>query len=155
MKNLFIFAVSLMGINSTASASQVSNSNEGIAHNTKVKTTVLLANGTEKEFVSYVEASQKKNVNSIAWSDFIEVLASYNQNPKEFLKLDDSKKTNFNVISLLVQKDLVKSNTAEAKQWNNSLRLTIGVINYLWNSNTTTDVSPTNIENVADHVESL
>lgn len=154
MKNLFIFVVSLIGITNTTSASQVLNSNKDKATQSNAQTAVLLANGTEKEFVSYVEASQKKNVNSQAWSDFVEVLESYNQNPKDFLKLNDSKKTNFNVISLLVQRDLIKSNKAEAKQWNSSLKLTTSVLNYLWSANET-QVNPSNIETVEDQVVSL
>ncbi len=147
MKNLFIFAVCLMGINATANADQPTTS----IKSSNAQSANLLANGAEKEFVSYVETKQKNIASSSEWSDFVMVVTSYNQNPKEFLKLDDSKKTNFNVIALLVQSQLAKTKGDEAKKWAGDLKMTTGVINYLWNSGLNNiEVDADKQENVID-----
>ena len=102
----------------------------------------LLTNGQEQSFKLFVELNEKEFVKKQEWHDFLEVISLYNQNTEKFCKLSIEKRVIFANTIFKLQNQLLKYNTIEAKEWNKKLSFTKSTFNFVWNFNSTPNVTP-------------
>lgn len=102
----------------------------------------LLTNGQEQSFKLFVELNEKEFVKKQEWRDFLEVISLYNQNTEKFCKLSIEKRVIFASTIIKLQNQLIKYNTTEAKEWNKKLGFTKSTFNFVWNFNSTPNVTP-------------
>ncbi|GAB3940575.1 hypothetical protein GCM10028805_02580 [Spirosoma harenae] len=136
MKTRVIFASLILGLGlaiSQADAATTTNTDDSPAANKPAS--VLLVNGSQKQFASYVEQNVAKLANTTNWQNFMSVVSLYNQNPAAVLNMSAADQAKFNESVAQVTNKLAKHKDANANNWVNQAKYTARMINFLWDAN--------------------
>jgi hypothetical protein len=98
------------------------------------KSEILLAKGAEVNFANFMNENAKNFVKKEDWKIFTEIVTLYNASPSKFLKTSAENKAKFNLSVSKVEAKLSKIRGEEAQTWLKSVKVTAGVINFLWNN---------------------
>lgn len=135
MKSRVIFASLVLGLGlmtSQADAATTTNTDDSPA--ASKSTSVMLVNGSEKQFASYVERYVKGSGRSTNWQNFMSVVTLFNQNPTAVLTFSPADRAQFNEAAAQVNTQLAKRKNAEANRWVDQAGHTARMINFLWDT---------------------
>lgn len=118
---------------SQADAATTTNTDDSPTANKSAN--VLLVNGSEKQFASYVEQRIAKFARNTNWQNFMSVVSSFNKNPYGVLNLSPADRIKFNQAAARVNSELAKQKNADATRWMIQANHTARMINYLWDVN--------------------
>jgi hypothetical protein len=108
----------------------------------------VLANGSEKEFVSYVREELNQFAQTGSWNAIEEVVTIYNRKPFSLQNISAKQRQAFQEAVVKLNFLLDSRNTAEAQQWKRNLNKTASSIRFIWNVDlnsltpVTTDIPP-------------
>lgn len=136
MKTRVIFASLVLGlglaITQADAATTIINDDSPAA---KKPASAMLVNGSEKQFVAYIERNANRFAHNTNWQNFMSVVSLYNQNPAALLTISPADREKFNEATAQLNTQLGRQKSAEASRWVNQADLTARMINFIWNAN--------------------